>query len=81
VNQDSETSVDEVGSLLHDLRNLLAVILNYSELIAGEAADPGMVRADIAEVRAAAAKAISLTEKLHLGGSRPPAYDPPAGLL
>jgi signal transduction histidine kinase len=50
--------------LIHDFRNLLAVIINYSELIAEEAGDPEAVRADIAEVRAAAERAIALTEKL-----------------
>ena len=50
--------------LIHDFRNLLAVIINYSELIAEETGDPEAVRADIVEVRAAAERAIVLTEKL-----------------
>jgi signal transduction histidine kinase len=50
--------------LIHDFRNLLAVIINYSELIAEETGDPEAVRADIGEVRAAAERAIVLTEKL-----------------
>ena len=50
--------------LIHDLRNLLAVIVNYSELIAEETADPEAVKNDIQEVRAAAERAIALTDKL-----------------
>ena len=54
--------------LIHDLRNLLAVIVNYSELIAEETNDPEAVKADIQEVRAAAERAIALTEKLPRAG-------------
>ncbi len=54
--------------LIHDLRNLLAVIVNYSELIADETNDPEAVKADIQEVRAAAERAIVLTEKLPRAG-------------
>jgi signal transduction histidine kinase len=50
--------------LIHDFRNLLAVIVNYSELIAQETDDPEAVRADIGEVRTAAERAIVLTDKL-----------------
>jgi len=50
--------------LIHDFRNLLAVIVNYSELIGEELNDPEAIRADIKEVKAAAEKAIALTEKL-----------------
>jgi signal transduction histidine kinase len=60
--------------LIHDFRNLLAVIINYSELIAEETGDPEAVRADIVEVRAAAERAIALTEKL-----RRPARPTPPG--
>jgi hypothetical protein len=55
---------DEARTLIHDFRNLLAVIVNYSELIAEETTDPEAVRADILEVRAAAERAIALTDKL-----------------
>ena len=58
--------------LIHDFRNLLAVIVNYSELIREELDDPEAVRADIAEVLAAAERAIALTDKLPRPG-RPPA--------
>ena len=55
--------------LIHDLRNLLAVIVNYSELIAEETNDPEAVKADIQEVRTAAQRAILLTDKLPRPGS------------
>ncbi len=54
--------------LIHDFRNLLAVIVNYCELIAEETDDPEAVRADIQEIRLAADRAIALTDKLR----RPP---------
>jgi signal transduction histidine kinase len=50
--------------LIHDFRNLLAVIINYSELIAEETDDAEAVKTDIGEVRAAAERAIAMTEKL-----------------
>ena len=56
--------LDPVRVLIHDLRNMLAVIVNYSELIGEELDDPEAVRADIQEVKAAAERAILLTEKL-----------------
>jgi len=59
---------DPIRVLIHDLRNLLAVIVNYSELIADETNDPEAVKADIQEVRAAAERAIALTEKLPRAG-------------
>jgi hypothetical protein len=68
----------EGRALIHDFRNLLAVIVNYSELIAEETTDPEAVRADILEVRAAAERAIALTDKLprtsqHTSDPEPPA--------
>lgn len=59
-----ETQLDPVRVLIHDLRNMLAVIVNYSELIGQELDDPEAIRADIQEVKAAAERAILLTEKL-----------------
>jgi len=50
--------------LIHDFRNLLAVIVNYSELIAEETEDAAAVKTDILEVRMAAERAITLTDKL-----------------
>jgi signal transduction histidine kinase len=68
---------DETRVLIHDFRNMLAVIVNYSELIADETDDPDAVRADIAEVRAAAERAIAMTDKLR-GLKRGPEQVPPA---
>ena len=56
--------VDPARVLVHDFRNLLAVIVNYSELIGEELNDPEAIRADIQEIKAAAEKAIAMTEKL-----------------
>lgn len=55
---------DSGRALIHEFRNLLAVIVNYSELIAGETDNPEAIKADIQEVRTAAERAIALTEKL-----------------
>jgi signal transduction histidine kinase len=57
--------LDDPGrALIHEFRNLLAVIVNYSELIAEETADAEAVKADIQEIRSAAERAIALTDKL-----------------
>jgi two-component system cell cycle sensor histidine kinase/response regulator CckA len=50
--------------LIHDFRNLLAVIVNYSELIGQELDDPEAIKADINEIKAAAERAIAMTDKL-----------------
>jgi signal transduction histidine kinase len=63
VSQDGEV-VDPMRQLIHDFRNLLAVIVNYSELIGEELNDPEAIRADIQEIKSAAEKAIAMTEKL-----------------
>jgi signal transduction histidine kinase len=65
------TPMDPMRVLIHDLRNMLAVIVNYSELIGEELDDPEAVRADIKEVKAAAERAILLTEKLPRPGHSP----------
>jgi signal transduction histidine kinase len=68
-----EQQLDEGNRvLIHDFRNLLAVIVNYCELIAEETGDPEAVRTDIQEIKVAAERAIALTEKLR----RPPAALP-----
>lgn len=59
-----ELSDEAWRALIHDFRNLLAVIVNYSELIAEETEDPAAVKTDILEVRTAAERAITLTDKL-----------------
>jgi len=58
---------DPARALIHEFRNLLAVIVNYSELIAEETNDPDAIKADIREVLSAAERAIALTEKLPRG--------------
>jgi two-component system, cell cycle sensor histidine kinase and response regulator CckA len=65
---ETNNAEDPTRVLIHDFRNLLAVIVNYSELIGEELDDPEAIRADIQEVKAAAERAIALTEKL----PRPP---------
>ncbi len=61
---DGELSDEAWRVLIHDFRNLLAVIINYSELIAEETEDPEAVKTDIGEVRSAAERAIAMTERL-----------------
>ncbi|HKW69820.1 MAG TPA: hypothetical protein VJP81_04490 [Candidatus Dormibacteraeota bacterium] len=58
--------------LIHDFRNLLAVIVNYSELIGEELNDPEAVKADVKEIKAAAEKAIAMTELLRRPGKSAP---------
>lgn len=62
----------DARTMIHDFRNLLAVIVNYSELIAEETDDPAAVRADIQEIRLAAERAIAMTDKLPRGGRPSP---------
>jgi two-component system, cell cycle sensor histidine kinase and response regulator CckA len=62
---------DPIRALIHEFRNLLAVIVNYSDLIAEETSDPDAVKADIQEVRSAAERAIALTDKLPRTGYHP----------
>jgi hypothetical protein len=64
VSPGEELSDEAWRVLIHDFRNLLSVIVNYSELIAEETTDPVAVRADIIEIRTAADRAIALTDKL-----------------
>ena len=61
---DVEPSDEAWRVLIHDFRNLLAVIVNYSELIAEETGDAEAVKTDIGEVRAAAERAIAMPERL-----------------
>ena len=64
----SDESIDPGRQLIHDFRNLLAVIVNYSELIGEELNDPEAIRADIREIKTAAEKAIAMTERLSRPG-------------
>jgi len=50
--------------LVHEFRNLLAVIVNYCELIADETSDPAAVQSDLHEIRTAAERALVLTEQI-----------------
>ena len=50
--------------LVHEFRNLLAVIINYCELIADEVNDPKAVIPDLHEIRTAAERALELTDKI-----------------
>ena len=72
LNAGGENSDEGNRVLIHDFRNLLAVIVNYCELIAEETGDPVAVRTDIQEIRVAAERAIALTDKLR----RPPTPTP-----
>ena len=79
VSSGDEPSVDANRVLIHDLRNLLAVIVNYCELIAEETADADAVRADIVEIKLAAERALVMTEKLRrspIAEAEPPASEP-----
>lgn len=50
--------------LVHELRNLLAVVVNYCELIADEMGDPDSIKADLHEIRTAAERALDLTDRI-----------------
>jgi signal transduction histidine kinase len=72
VSPGDELSDEAWRALIHDFRNLLAVIVNYSELIAEETEDPAAVKTDILEVRTAAERAIVLTDRLRRHPDRTP---------
>jgi signal transduction histidine kinase len=55
---------DPTRVLVHDLRNLVAVIVQYCELIPDETGDPDAVKADVQEIRNAAERALVLIEKI-----------------
>ncbi len=55
---------DPMRVLVHDLRNLLAVIVQYCELIPDETDDAEAVKADVKEIRDAAERAVALTEMI-----------------
>jgi signal transduction histidine kinase len=73
-----EHSEDANRVLIHDFRNLLAVIVNYCELIAEETGDAEAVKTDIKEIRVAAERAIALTEKLRRPPVPAPESEPPS---
>ncbi len=59
--------------LVHEFRNLLAVIVNYCELIAEETSDPEAIKNDLNEIRTAAERALALTDRIPV----PPRHTPP----
>jgi two-component system cell cycle sensor histidine kinase/response regulator CckA len=74
-----EHSGDANRVLIHDFRNLLAVIVNYCELIAEETGDAEAVRADIVEIKLAAERALVMTDKLRrmpIAEAESPASEP-----
>jgi two-component system, cell cycle sensor histidine kinase and response regulator CckA len=60
----NDDHMDPGRVLIHDFRNLLAVIVNYSELIGQELDDPEAIRADVQEIKLAAERAIAMTDEL-----------------
>jgi signal transduction histidine kinase len=62
--------------LVHEFRNLLAVIVNYCELIGEETSDPAAIKSDLAEIRTAAERALALTDKI----PEPPKQPPPGSV-
>jgi signal transduction histidine kinase len=62
---------DPTRVLVHDLRNLVAVIVQYCELIPDETGDPDAVKADIQEIRTAAERALVLIEKIPRPAKQP----------
>ncbi len=62
---------DPTRVLVHDLRNLIAVIVQYCELIPDETGDPDAVKADIQEIRNAAERALVLIEKIPRPAKQP----------
>jgi signal transduction histidine kinase len=57
--------------LVHEFRNLLAVIVNYCELIAEETSDPEAIKNDLSEIRTAAERALALTDKIAVPAKHP----------
>ena len=52
------------GGVAHDFNNALTIIAGYTELVLGSLADDHPVRADVEEIRRAAARAESVTRQL-----------------
>lgn len=74
-----ETAVSAAGDqgglasreLVHEFRNLLAVIINYCELIAEEMTDPTAIKNDLNEIKTAAERALTLTDKIPVPPRKP----------
>jgi two-component system, cell cycle sensor histidine kinase and response regulator CckA len=52
------------GGIAHDFNNLLSVIVNYSDFVVEDVADPASVREDATQIRKAADRAAALTRQL-----------------
>jgi two-component system cell cycle sensor histidine kinase/response regulator CckA len=52
------------GGVAHDFNNVLSVIMSYGEIILGDLKPPNPMRADVEEIRKAAARAAGLTRQL-----------------
>jgi hypothetical protein len=80
VNAGSPDGPQASRELVHELRNLVAVIVNYCELIGEEMNDPEAIKADLHEIRVAAERALALTEKIPVPpkGTSPPGSMPGA---
>lgn len=69
--QELEAVVALTGSVAHDLNNLLAVIMTYSNLVLEELEPDSSLRGDLDEVCQATARAAELTRQLlALGGQQ-----------
>lgn len=54
----------KASELIHDLRNALGLIINYTALVATELEDRPEVAEDVAEIRAAGRRAVELAGEL-----------------
>jgi signal transduction histidine kinase/CheY-like chemotaxis protein len=61
-----------LGAVGHELNNLLAIILNYSTMIAGELTPQHPLLEDVQEVQRSAQRAVALARKLLAVGRREP---------
>ena len=64
----------QAGGILHDLNNLLTVIIGYSELAMACEGDPGTIRSSLYEINQSALYASALSRQYHL---RPPELNHP----
>ena len=57
----------ERRAFVHDMRNMLGIIIGYSNLLLDELADTDPKRQDIVEIRKAAEGALALLQTLNTG--------------